>query len=198
MEATQSMCQICQGFLHDFLQTGIEKELPLANQLRMKSIQNVLPELSDWMYRFCRKLKQEDFERASGNASLISRRGRKQLEYEYLIRTATFNFLKFHLEWVSSEVSYIETLLLESGFVRSTNKLGFHSNAYNYISYIVPLAIVALNDLHEDHVNPKGLQTDVGKLFQKRRPEPQQETCVDKDDDYQKEILEADDDDLYT
>lgn len=193
---TPPMCPICQGFLQDFLQTGIEKELPLANQLRMKSIQNVLPELSDWIYRFSIKLKKEEFERASGNASLISRRGRKQLDYDYLIRTATFNFLKYHLEWVSSEVSYIETLLLESGFVRSTNKIGFHSNAYNYISYIVPLAVLTLQDLHDDHLNPKGLQTDLGKLFQKGRCHEEKETCVDKDDDYQREILEEDDD-LY-
>ena len=197
MERTPPMCQICQAFLQDFLQVGIHKDLPLANQLRMKSMRKVLPDLSDWIYRFWIRLKQEDFERASGNASLISRRGRKLHDYEYLIQTATFNFLKYHHDWISSEVSYIETLLLESGFVRSANKFGFHSNAYNYISYIVPSVIVTLKDLHGDHVQPKGLQTDLSKLYKPQKHKEEKETCADKDDDYQKEILEEIEDDLY-
>lgn len=191
------MCQICQAFLRDFLLHGIPRELPLAKQLHMKSMLNVLPELSDWIYRFYKNLKQEEFERASNNASLIARRGRPVLEYEYLIKTATFNFLKFHHEWISSEVSYMEILLAESGFVRSRTKLGYHSNAYNYISYIVPLAIIALKDLHDDHVKPKGLYTDLSKLYKPQKQKEEKETCADKDDDYQKEILEEVEDDMY-
>jgi hypothetical protein len=192
------MCQICQSFLQDFLLVGIPKEIALAKQLRMKSIRNVLPELSDWIYRFYQKLKKEEFERASGNASLIARRGRALHDYEYLLQTATFNFLKYNLDWVSSEVSYIEILLMESGFVRTSNRIGYHTNAYNYISYIVPLVIVTLQEVHDNHVHPKGLQTDLSKLCSKRRTWNDKETCADRDDDYQKEILEEKDDDLYT
>lgn len=192
------MCQICQSFLEDYLLLGISKELPLTKELRMKSIRNILPELCDWVYRFYRRLPKEEFDKALGNASLIARRGRKLHDYEYLIQTATFNFLRFHLDWIASEVSYMETLLIESGFVRTKNKLGYHSNAYNYISYVVPRIILCLQDLHDDHVHPKGLNTDLSKLFKPKQKDIDSDTCFDSDDDYQKEILEEDTDDLYT
>lgn len=198
MERTSPMCPICQLFLQDYLLFGISKELPLSKELRMKSIRNVLPELCDWIYRFSQRVSKQEFDNALKNASCIARRGRKLQDYEYLIHTATFNFLKFHVDWIASEVSYLETLLIESGFVRTKNKVGYHSNAYNYISYIVPRIILCLEDLHDDHLHPKGLNTDLSKLFKSKQKDIDTDTCFDKDDDYQKEILEEDTDDLYT
>lgn len=191
------MCHICKSFVQDFLVLGISRELSLHKELRMKSIQKVIPELSDWIYRFYQRLSKDQFEKALKNASLIARRGRALHDYEYLIHTATFNFLKYHYDWIPAEVSYIEILLMESGFVKTKNKLGFHSNAYNYISYVVPRVILCLNDLHQDHQNPKGLNTDLSKLYKPKDKYADTDTCYDRDDDYQKEILEEADD-LYT
>ena len=84
-----------------------------------------------------------------------------------MIQTATFNFLKYEVSWVSTEVDYIKPLLLESGFIKSYEKQGSLTKAYDYISYITPRVILLLQDLHTDHVVPKGLYTDLNKLYMK-------------------------------
>jgi hypothetical protein len=94
----------------------------------------------------------------------------------------------------------MSTLLLESGFVKSRQKQGDTNTAYNYISFMTPRVILILNDLHKDHMNPKGLMTDIPKLFQLSTiKQDDEDTLYDRDDNYQKEILdEVDLSDLYT
>lgn len=188
------MCQQCRAFLRDFLEVGVPKSLALASQTRRQSLQKILPELTDWMYRFHSRLQKKEFDTALETASRIARRGRPVHEYEYLLHTATFNFLKFNVQWIRSEVLYLQTLLTESGFIRS-NKQGTMTNAYDYISYMTPRSILCLQELHEDHANPKGIFTNITSFLKPKQAD--EETCYDRDD-YQSEILNLTDDDLYT
>lgn len=192
----QTMCNLCKQFLSDFLETGVHKDLPLANHVKIQRLRSVLQDLVDWMYRFYQKLPKEEFDKALITSARIARRDRKLLEYEYLIQTATFNFLKHDVSWVSREVNYIQPLLLESGFIKSYKKQGSLSKAYDYVSYITPRVILVLQDLHDDHRNPKGLYTDLSKLYRKPIHHDTDETCADQDD-YMSEILNEEDD-LYT
>lgn len=163
----QQMCNICKQFLRDFLEIGIQKELPLAKCIQMKYFEMILPDLLDWMYRIYQRLPKEEFDKALMTSARIARRGRKPIDYEYLIQTATFNFLKFQVNWIPSEVDYMKTLLMESGFVKAKES----SKAYDYLSYMFPRVYLVLQDLHDDHENPKGLQTDLNKLFKKPKQE---------------------------
>jgi hypothetical protein len=189
------MCQKCRIFLEDFLKAGTPSSLPLTKQIRAKSLSKILPELTDWVYRFHSRVQKDDFDSALKTASRIAKRGRSNPEYEFLIHTATFNLLKFQVQWIRNEVLYLQTLLVESGFIR-TNKQGSMTNAYDYISFMTPRSILCLQELHDDHIHPKGLLTDL-RTFAKVKQEDET-TCFDRDDDYQKEILEEDTDDLYT
>ncbi len=160
----QQMCIQCKQFLADFLEQGISKQLALSKELNMKALRRLLPELTDWMYRFYLRLPSEELDKAMLISARIARRERSLLDYEYLIHTATFNLLKYEVKWIKSEISYMETLLLEGGFVRP-NPFGHLTKAYDYLSYTVPRVILVLQDLHEDHTNPKGLFTDTNKHY---------------------------------
>lgn len=145
------MCNICKYFLSDFLEVGIHQELELSKSIRMSSLRKILPELTDWIYRLAQKIPSKEFDTAVATSARIARRDRKLMEYEYILHTATFNFLKFQIKWMESEIDYIKTLLIESGFVKSKLNRGNTSMAYNYISYTVPRAILVLQDLHGNH-----------------------------------------------
>jgi hypothetical protein len=192
------MCRKCQNFLYDYLQVGPRKELELAKQIRVKSLQRILPEFSEWCLRMNTRIGISNFDRALMTASRIAQRGRKAYEYEYLIHTATFNFLKHEHPWIMNEVDYMKLLLIEAGVVKGRERNKALTHAQDYLSFVLPRTILCLRDLHEDHVNPKGLYTDLGKLFRPKY-EDFEGSSYDEDDDYQKEILEEDDiDDLYT
>ena len=190
------MCNACQIFLFDYLTLQIHKDLPLAKQMSMKSLKYIQAELADWIYRFYKRVPKEEFEKALKTASNIARRGRPLHEYESLLHTATFNFLKFSNKWIHEEVQYIQPLLLESGFIRSNQKNKLMSASYDYISYTLPRVFLLLNDLHKDHLEPKGIYTDGSKMLS---TQDDKGTCYDGDLDYQTEILnEVDLRDLYT
>ena len=193
------MCQTCQLFLHDFLEAGIPKDLALSKQTRIQSLRKILPELTEWIYRFYTRLPKEELDKALLTAARIARRGRPILEYEYLIHTATFNFLKYNVNWVKEEAEYMQLRLIESGYISTREKRGDLHQAYAYVSYMTPRAIICLQDLHEDHIHPKGLMTDLNFTRKPRQIQEDEMTCFDKDDDYQKEILEEVSlDNLYT
>lgn len=174
------MCHQCLTFLHDFLEISLDKDLPITKQIHMKSLKHVQSELVHWFYNFYKRLPKEDFDKALETASRIARRGRPAREYEHLIQTATFNFLKFSVDWIKQELNYIQPLLLESGFIRSYQKHGDMNAVYNYVSYMTPRVYLVLHNLHEDHIHPKGIYTDLNKLFLKPKPEPKQFLDVDE------------------
>jgi hypothetical protein len=199
VEPCSPMCQLCKGFLRDFLEIHLPQDLPLSKQIRMKSLPHVHSELVDWMFHVYTRLPKQEFEKAVETASRIARRGRPLLDYEYLIQTATFNFLKVSVGWINQEMNYIQPLLVECGFVKSKQKQGDMNTATNYLSYMTPRVIHLLNDLHNDHQYPKGLNTNLTHLNLRPPLQEDEQTCYDRDDDYQKEILdEIDLSDLYT
>jgi hypothetical protein len=187
------MCKQCRIFLQDFLETGISKKLALANFTRAKSFVTILPELLDWMYRIYLRVPKEKFLKARESASRIARRERPLHEYEYILFTATFNMLRFEVPWLREEVLYLEPLLYESGFIKY-KKRSFENNAQNYIAYMTTRALICLYNIHEEHVNPKGIFTPIANPIQLEDKEDM-ESCADKDD-YQSAVL-AEDDDLY-
>lgn len=192
------MCHKCQSFLYDFLQTDLSKDHKLTHQIRVKSLQKTLPEFVDWCSRMKNRIELAKFKEAVETAHRIARRGRSDIEYEFLIQTAIFNFLKFSLPWITDEVNYMKLLLVEAGCIRGKKYQQVLLTAQEYISYMLPRVILCLMTLHDDHMNPKGLMTDVTTPAKfKPRQQDDEDTLYDKNDDYQKAILEEDDD-LYT
>jgi hypothetical protein len=193
------MCHTCQIFLYDFLQAGLSKDHKLKNQIRTKSFQKTLPEFVDWCSRMNNRIGQQKFHEALEIANRIARRGRSDIEYEFLIQTATFNFLKCSLPWITDELNYMKLLLVEAGCIRGKKYQQVLLTAQEYISFMLPRVILCLINIHDDHVNPKGLMTDVTTLGKfKPMQQDDKDTLYDRDDDYQKAILEEDTDDLYT
>lgn len=191
-----TMCNKCQSYLYDYLPNSLEKELDLAKQIRMQAIQLILPEFVNWILRLNTKLQESKVKDAHRTALQIARRGRKLHDYEFLIHTATFNFLKFAQPWILDEVNYMKMVVIEGGVVKGKDYKKVCTVAQDYLSCMIPRALLCLYDLHEDHVNPKGLYTDLGKLFKPKEKHSDTDTCIDKNDDYMKEILE-DGEDLY-
>lgn len=193
------MCQTCQTFLYDFLRADLSKNHKLTHTIRGKSLQKTLPEFVDWCARMNNRIKEDKFKEAVETANRIARRGRSNAEYEFLIYTATFNFLKVSLPWISEELNYMKLLLVEAGCIKGKDHTKVLLGAQEYISYMLPRVILCLLSLHDDHVKPKGLMTDISSPLQfKPRRQEDEDTVYDRDDDYQKAILEEDTDDLYT
>lgn len=192
------MCTQCQLFLYDFLLVPPHKDLPFAKEIRVKNLLKILPEFVTWSTRIHAQIKPEEFDTAIRTASRIARRGRSLLDYECLIHTSTSNFLKHTLQWLPSELEYMKLLLIEVGVINGKKSYTVLHTAQDYLNYVVPRMILILRDLHDDHANPKGLYTDLGKLYIPKQTISDNDTCYDRDD-YQKEILtEVDLDDLYT
>ena len=189
---TLMACNVCALFLEDFLRAGIPKELEIHKKIRLSSLIRATPDLVDWIHRVYNRLRWKEFERCQELASRISSRGRKQLDYDYLLQTATWNLLKHEVPWLEQEINYMKLLLVEGGVCKGKYVFLVMSVAQELLSYIVPRALQCLHSVHDDHVNPKGLMTDLG--FKRDMKE---ETLFDTDD-YQKEILEEDTGDLYT
>jgi hypothetical protein len=188
-------CNVCRVFLEDFLRAGIPKEYDIHKKIRPTALLRTIPDLVDWIYRVYKRLLWKQFETCQEIASRISSRGRKRLDYDYLLYTATWNLLKHDVPWLEQEIKHMKLLLVEAGVCRGRHVFVVMSVAQELISYIAPRALQCLHTVHDDHINPKGLMTDVGSFSSKRAR--QEETLFD-DDNYQKEILEEDTDDLYT
>lgn len=145
-------CKFCKKYLYDFLEAGIHKDLPLSKHIRLKYLP--LRDVSDWMYRMYKEILPYQFDEALLTASRIARRERPLLDYEFLIQTATFNFLKYKLSWLTTELEYLKIILIEKGFIKSSVKNGSMSFAQDYIAYTLPRVIITLRDLHNDHEKP--------------------------------------------
>lgn len=184
------MCNKCQSYLYDYLPNSLEKELDLAKQIRLEALFKILPDFVAWIVYVDKRLQKKTLEEAHRTALQIARRGRKLYDYEFLIHTATFNFLKFAHPWILDEVEYMKLLIVESGFVRGKDYKRVSQLAHEYLSCILPRALLCLHDLHDDHVNPKGLNTDIAKIFRPKEKISDMDTCIDKDDDYMREILD--------
>jgi hypothetical protein len=192
------MCQQCQIFLYDFLLVPPHKDLSITKQIRVKNLQKILPDFVDWSLRLNRRVQQEDLDAALLTSSQIARRGRSLHEYECILNTSTSNFLRLRAPWISSEIDYMKLLLIGAGVIRGHLSYAVLRYSQEYLHYMIPRILLILRDLHDDHANPKGLYTDLGKLFGKPKLSDS-DTCYDRDDDYQREILEEIDlDDLYT
>lgn len=191
------MCHKCRIFLYDFLQLGLHKDLELTKQIRVKSLSKALPEFVDWMLRMNEQIEMKQWKTAQETSLRIARRGRKAHDYEFLIYTATFNFLKFSHSWIGPEVDYMKSILIDAGCLKGREHSKVLRYAQDYVAFLLARSLHCLKEIHDDHTNPKGLFTDVSNKFQPKLQEEDEETCYDRDD-YQREILEEDTDDLYT
>lgn len=191
-------CRICPFFLHDFLLTGVPEGLSLRKEMNLKVLPKISWLFATWIHQVYHRLEQKHFQKAANSASLIAKRGRSDIEYEYLTSTATFNFLKYEVPWLQQEEDYMEILLMENGLFKGKNLYRLMLHIKDYIRYTTIRSFYLLQQIHEDHVNPKGLMTSLDHLVVKKAME-RNETLSDRDDDYQKEILEEIDlSDLYT
>jgi len=198
-------CCSCQIFLQDFLQAGVSRDLDLYKQMRIHCLSRVLSELVPWFYKVYLRIDKKAFEKARQTALKISSRGRKLYEYDYLIHTATINLLKHEIPWIENEIQYMKVVLAESGLFKGKQYFVLLSRAQDFLTYILSCGILCLNDIHEDHKNPKGLMTNITTVTQRHQEllhqmedEKECETVYDSKDDYQKEILlEISLDDLY-
>ncbi len=100
-------CNICTAFLEDFLKAGIPKELTITKKIRSNSLVRIVYDIAPWIQNIYRRLCWKDFEKCYDRASQISQRGRKQIEYEYLLHTATWNLLKYEVPWLEQEINYM-------------------------------------------------------------------------------------------
>lgn len=182
-------CHICHAFLHDFLLTGIPDGIPIQKDLRKGTLPRISWTFTHWIYRVFHNLESQHLEKAQTSASLIARRGRKEIEYEYLLSTATFNFLKYEVPWLQEEEEYMTLLLMESGLLKGKNTFRLLSVVKDYLRYTTIRAIYLLKQVHDDHVNPKGLMTNLDHLVVKRQKEKEKEKTLCDRDDYQKEVL---------
>lgn len=179
------MCEHCHTFLHDFLVVAPHKDLPLAKQIQVKNLQKVLPDFVDWSLRLSMRIQREDFDTALLTAARIARRGRPLQEYECILHTATSNFLRCKLPWLASEIDYMKLRLIEGGVIKGKVSHTVLRSSQDYLHYSLPRILLMLRDLHEDHTHPKGIYTDLSKLFPTSR----------QGEDLLEEILV---DDLYT
>jgi hypothetical protein len=192
------MCRSCKIFLHDFLPFALPNDCPFLHTIHKKSFERISSELSDIFVRLSQKLFKKDFEKAWEISNRIARRGRPAQEYQALLMSSTLNLLRISNPWLSSELSHIPCLLMEAGVVRCKDRKQFNQAIWDFINYLIPLVLRCVYEVHDDHVNPKGIYTQVGSIRQyvSKEDERDKVTLYDKDD-YMSEILnEADD--LYT
>lgn len=191
-------CQRCQSFLQDFLGGGLPHDLEIVKKMKRKPFHSLIPEISDWIERLYSRVSTNEFNNAKKTANKIARRGRKRLEYTYLVNTATFHLLQFELPWIETDLNYLKVLLVEAGVFHGKHAKTLLTQAQEFLAYLAITCFHCLLEIHDDHLHPKGLFTNIGSVIgpQKGETEEKEETLCDRDDDYQKEIL-AEDDALY-
>jgi len=191
-------CPHCKAFLEDFLQSDLDQKIQLKPHVRCHAVHRVLPEYIDWTLRTSQRVTHDNYTSAWKTASRIARRGRPKHEYEFLLHTATYNFLKFSETWFRQEIDYMKPLLMEAGVIKRC--VDYSDILDKYLGYMLIRSMTALYAIHEDHMKPKGLCTLVEiPTVPPVEQEEERVTLVDRDDDYQREILEEVDlSDLYT
>lgn len=191
-------CKSCRLFVQDFLPFALSRDHPLYPKIRRKNLEKVAPELSEILIHISHKLSKKEYEKAWQTSSRIARRGRPLFEYEAVLNSSTLNLLKFSHPWISTELSTVPYLLMEMAVVKSRDRRGSQPETWDYLNNLVPIVLRCIYEIHDDHVNPKGIYTKVGSMVQvvNAAKNDDEITLYDRDD-YMSEILnEADD--LYT
>lgn len=147
-----------QIFLHDFLEKGIPNDFRLAKTIRIKSLESVLPFISSWIYSLYTKVKPEVFQTAYRKASMIARRGRSFLEYEFVILTATYNLVSYDEPWLISEINYMKYILIEKGVFKGKDNYTVQNHANDFLRYSFSRSFLALYSLQEPQ--PKKVDED--------------------------------------
>lgn len=154
-------CSYCSQFLMDFLPMAIHQNLDLYQKIKHQHMKKIGSLLVPWIFHLQKKIQPNDFQNAFENASKIARRDRKLWDYDLLIHTAVFNFMKFRLDWLTDEMEYMKIILVESSFIKSSSSFYAMKYAQEYIAYIVGKSLMQLRLLHKDHLQPKGVDTNI-------------------------------------
>ena len=179
-----TMCKSCKLFVEDFLPFAIPKESPLISMIRPTCLKHIAPELSTILLRISHRLPKKDYDEAVTTSNRIARRERPLYEYKALLLSATLNFLKFSHPWISSELSILPCLLMESGILRPKDRKSLQKYIWDYLNYVIPVLLQCLYEIHEDHANPKGLMTPAKTfLMPKAKEETKSEDNMAEDDD---------------
>ena len=179
-------CTRCQSFVRDYLCLGIPSSIPFSKDVRTKIPPEAVFHVSDWILHVSQKIPKESLDKASETANRIARRGRPQSEYSLLLQSSTFNFLSFEFPWLSREVQFLQTLLLELNLFKGRHYATLKNTAWSYIAYMTINLLSCLHEIHYEHTTKKPYLKD------------ETDTVVG-DMGYQKEILdEVDLSDLYT
>ena len=192
-------CKSCRLFVQDFLPFALSRDHPLYPKIRSKNLEKIASELSEILSHISHKLPKKDYEKAWETSNRIARRGRPLFEYEAVLNLSTLNLLKFSHPWMSAELSSVPYLLMEMAVVKSRDRKGVQRETWDYLNYLIPVVLRCIYEIHDDHLHPKGIYTNVGSMIQARRytNEDDRTTLYDRDD-YMSEILNEPDDDLYT
>ncbi len=180
------MCMRCRSFICDFIQTGIPPTIPFSKDVRKRMSPEAIRLVSEWIHRMFEKIPKDSLDKAKETASRIAQRGRPLSEYTLLLQSSTFNFLTFECMWLSKEVQFLQTHLLELNLFKGRHYPTLLHTAWSYIAYMTILLLPALHEIHFEHSYKKPYVAD-------------ETTTVADKDDYQKDILnEVDLSDLYT
>lgn len=155
------ICPYCSQFLMDFLPLAIHQNVDLYEKIKHQHTKKISHSLVTWIFHIQKKLHPDDFQKAFENASKIARRDRKAWEYDLLIHTAITNFMKFRLDWLTDEIDYMKIILVECSFIKSSSSFYAMKYAQDYIAYIVGKSLMQLRLMHQDHLQPKGLDTNI-------------------------------------
>lgn len=154
-------CQKCYGYIQDYIHLGVPHTLTFRQYLNLKHSQKVFDFLAKSCLEIKNRLTVEEYNKAVLTASRIARRGRNLLDYSFLIQTAILNFLRFEIPWFRKEIDVIKCYLIEEGFIR--HKVSYYAlkAADEYLCFMFPQLLGIIFIIHNDHMNPKGLHTDV-------------------------------------
>lgn len=177
-------CPHCKSFLFDFLNPEIHKDLDLAKRLHIKRLPSIRFTLVDWIHRIFSKIKKEDFDSSLRLALCIAQRGRKAIEYEFVVSMATFRLMKAKYNWLEEEIRYIKVLLSEACIIKKCHKTVMMTYLDDYVSYITSRSLTALFTLHDDHLHPKGLYTNTNQLLHKETDTVEIFEVIEVDDLY--------------
>ena len=160
----QTICPRCYQFLSDYVESGLNPNLAIAKEIRPHVLRRITPEFGPWCVRFLERLSYYDVEFAKSSAFRISQRGRTNLEYDFLVQNAIYNYLRANIHWIQKEVKYILAIFLEAGLIKNKRYGTAKHLAESYIGFILPKIIDYLPSLHDDLVRPKGLYTNLTLL----------------------------------
>jgi hypothetical protein len=177
-------CQKCYGYVHDYLYLGVPNEVAFRKYIQDKHLRRVLPTLTDSCLRIVKQLSASQYNQAVSKANNIARRGRSSLDYYCLLQMAALNFLRIEHDWFRKEIDSLKCFLVEQSFIRQKNSFYALKHADEYLCYMFPRLIGLVYTIHRDHVDPKGLGTEVQDtiLSPNILPRPSKSMVIYEDD----------------